>query len=121
MHPVAFILASVSLGVVGQLVLKAAVARIGPLALGDGRVLKVAWRVFSAPGVWAGLSLYGVGTLFWLVALSRVDLGYAYPFISLSYVLILLASWWFLGEEVSPLRLVGVAVICLGVYVVAAG
>ena len=55
----------------------------------------------------------------WLVALSRVELSYAYPFISLSYVLVLLASTTLFKEQVSPLRMLGVAAICLGIYVVA--
>ena len=121
MHPVALILSSVVLGVVGQLILKAGVTHIGPLALARGNVLAVAWRIFTNARIWAGLGLYGVGTFFWLVVLSQVELGYAYPFISLSYILILIASWLLFGEEVSPLRLVGVAAICLGVYVVASG
>ena len=54
-------------------------------------------------------------------ALSQVELGYAYPFISLSYVLILIASKALFGEELSAMKLFGVASICLGVLVIAGG
>ena len=120
MQPVVLILLSVFLGVLGQLVLKAGVGRMGALSLGGG-VHRVAWRVFTNPVIWAGLATYGLGTFFWLIALSRVELGYAYPFLSLSYVLVMVASWIFFKERASLPRLLGVAIICFGVYAVAGG
>jgi drug/metabolite transporter (DMT)-like permease len=75
-------------------------------------------RIATSPWVILGLAIYASGTFFWLVALSRVELSFAYPFASLSYVLILAASWAFLGETVSLLRLAGVVTICLGVLIV---
>lgn len=121
MQPVAIILASVLLGVVGQLVLKGGVTRLGPLALGGGSPLDVAWRIGSTPQIWGGLALYGVSTFLWLVALSQVQLGFAYPFLSLSYVLVIVTSWVLFSEEVSIWRVVGVAAICIGVIAATAG
>jgi multidrug transporter EmrE-like cation transporter len=112
---VALILVSVLLGVIGQLILKNAVTRIGPLALGGSGPLGVAWRIGSSPRIWAGLALYGASTFLWLVALSQVELGFAYPFLSLSYVLIALSSWLFFDEEIGLWRVIGVAAICVGV------
>ena len=121
MTPVALTLSSVLLGVVGQLLLKAGMGRVGPLRLGGTSAVAVARRMFSVPQVWGGLSLYGVAMLFWLAALSRLELSYVYPFLSLSYVLIVLAARLFLREAVSPTRVVGVAAICLGVFLIARG
>jgi multidrug transporter EmrE-like cation transporter len=121
MHPVFLICASVVLGVIGQLVLKTGVARLGPLALSNGQAVDTARHIAANYRIWSGLGLYGVSTFLWLVALSQVDLGYAYPFISLSYVLILIASWALFREEVSALRLFGVLAICFGVYVATGG
>jgi uncharacterized membrane protein len=47
-----------------------------------------------------------------------VALSFAYPFVSMSYVLIILASRVLLGEPVSLLRWVGVLVICAGIIIV---
>jgi multidrug transporter EmrE-like cation transporter len=121
LHPVVFLLISVLLGVVGQLLLKAGASQVGPLGLGPLQPLGVARRLVGTPLIWAGLGIYGAGTLFWLIALSRVELGYAYPFLSLSYVMIVACSWLLLGESVSRRRLLGVAAICCGVAVVAGG
>jgi multidrug transporter EmrE-like cation transporter len=119
MYPVVLILASVMLGVVGQLVLKTGVARLGPLALGNGQIVGTVRGIVTNVRIWAGLGLYGISTFLWLIALSQVELGYAYPFISLSYVLILIASWTLFHEEISALRLFGVIAICFGVYITA--
>jgi drug/metabolite transporter (DMT)-like permease len=66
----------------------------------------------------AGLAIYLGGTVFWLTALSRVDLSYAYPFASLSYVVMLIASWALFKENITPLRLVGTLVACAGVFLI---
>lgn len=121
MQPVAIILTSVLIGVVAQLILKGGVARLGPLALGGGSPVGVAWRIGSNPQIWGGLALYGISTFLWLIALSQVQLGFAYPFLSLSYVLIVLTSWIFLSEEISLWRVVGVAAICVGVIAATVG
>ncbi|MFN8637782.1 MAG: EamA family transporter [Chloroflexota bacterium] len=121
MQAIVPILLSVVIGVVGQLILKTAMTSVGPLSLQGGQRLKTALAIGLNPRVWAGLGLYGFSLLFWLVGLSRVELGYAFPFLSLSYVLILVFSWALLRESIGWMRLVGVASICLGVTIVAAG
>jgi drug/metabolite transporter (DMT)-like permease len=120
MNPLTLILGSVILGVFGQLALKAAMSSLGPMAVGGSARGSIA-RIATTPGVWVGLAIYGLGTFLWLIALSQVDLGYAYPFLSLSYVLILVASWLLFREAMSWWRLGGVAAICVGVYIAAGG
>src|ERR687884_95643 len=103
------ILGSVLFSVVGQLLLKAGVSALGPIAIGGNRLVVTFSRVLLQPLIVAGFALYGLGMLCWLVALSQVELGYAYPFISLSYVLIVIASKSLFGEELSAMKLFGVA------------
>jgi len=66
----------------------------------------------------AGLSLYVVGTFFWLVLLSRLDLSFLYPFGALQYFLIFLVSYFFLGETIKFARIVGVAIILFGILII---
>jgi drug/metabolite transporter (DMT)-like permease len=54
----------------------------------------------------------------WLFALSRVELSFAYPFVGLSFILMMFASSWFFAENISPLRIAGTLVIGLGVFIV---
>ena len=121
MQAVILILLSVSIGVVGQLILKTAMTRVGPLGLQQGQAFGTVLAIGLNPLVWAGLGLYGFSLLFWLGGLSRVELGYAFPFLSLSYVLILVSSWALLGESIGWIRLFGVICIFLGVTIAAAG
>ena len=118
MMNLALILTSTILGVVGQMTLKKGMTALGPLALTAREAPGLALRIFTTPAVIIGLGIYVTSSCFWLLALSRVQLTYAYPFASLSYVLIVIASWMLLGEHPSPLRLGGMAIIMIGVLLI---
>lgn len=113
-----YILVAVLASAVGQLVLKKGMGSMGALTLGAGQLGGILARIITNPFVLLGLAIYACGTLFWLVALSRVDLSYAYPFVSLSYVVMLVASWLLLDEQISLLRIAGSAVVILGVLLI---
>ncbi len=119
MMNLALILISTIFGVVGQLTLKHGMTNLGPLSITARSAPGLALRVFTTPTIILGMGIYVAASFFWLVALSRVQLTYAYPFASLSYVLIVIASWMLLGEHPSPLRLGGMAVIMFGVFLIA--
>ena len=72
-------------------------------------------KAFLNPYVLGGVGAYGFSSIFWLILLSRVELSYAYPALSIGYVLITLVSAFILGEDVSSLRWLAVAIICVGV------
>ncbi|MBQ7503474.1 EamA family transporter [bacterium] len=70
------------------------------------------------PIVFAGLVAYALSAICWLSVLSKVDLSFAYPLISLGYVVILLMGWLCFGEEVTWLRWFGVILISMGIVAV---
>ena len=114
-----YILPSVFLGVIGQLLLKRGMLVMGPLSLSGGNVGSLVWSIFTNPWVIAGLALYVSGTLFWLIALSRAELSFVYPFATLSMALIIVSSHFIFGETISGLRLLGIVTIVVGVLIVA--
>jgi drug/metabolite transporter (DMT)-like permease len=118
-----YILISVGIGALGQVLLKKGMNDMGPLSLSLpwNQLGGVLWRVATNPYVFIGLAIYLVSMVFWLIALSHVDLSYAYPFASLSYGIMLIASWIFFSESITPLRLVGTLIICMGVLVISRG
>ncbi|HEX7418092.1 MAG TPA: SMR family transporter, partial [Steroidobacteraceae bacterium] len=73
----------------------------------------------TQPLIWLGLVCYAVSVLVWIVTLSRVDVSLAYPFLSLGYVVNALAAYYLFGENLNAQRLIAIAVICVGVYVLA--
>lgn len=113
-----YIMVSVLAGAIGQVLLKKGMGSMGPLTLSVNQLGSILWRMGTNPYVVAGLTIYLGGTVFWLTALSRVDLSYAYPFASLSYVVMLIASWGLFKENITPLRLVGTLVACVGVFLI---
>ncbi|MBC2425350.1 SMR family transporter, partial [Clostridium beijerinckii] len=62
---------------------------------------------------------YGLSFLLWIKVLSKVELSYAYPMVSLGYVLVMLFSYFIFKENITPLRILGIAFIILGVILVA--
>jgi multidrug transporter EmrE-like cation transporter len=113
-----YILVSVFFSVVGQLLLKVGMNKLGSVTLNPNQLFSILWRMFTNPAVFFGLALYFIGTIFWLAALSRVDLSYAYPFASLSYVVMLMASWMVFDEKITLARIIGTVVICAGVLLI---
>ncbi|MBX6772213.1 MAG: multidrug resistance protein [Chloroflexi bacterium] len=118
MRAIAYILLSGILGVAGQIVLKQGVTILGPLSLSPTALITTAAAILQSPLIILGLGIYGSGTFFWLLALSQLDLSYAYPFASLNYIAIVLASWGILGERPTLGRLIGIAAIGVGVWAV---
>jgi drug/metabolite transporter (DMT)-like permease len=115
----ALILVSVTLAAVAQLTLKYGMNKVvaeQPLDVSSPTGTLV--RIFREPVVWGGLALFGISALFWMVALSRTSLSFAYPFAALTYVLILVFDWLVLKEPVVALRWGGVAFIIVGLVLV---
>ena len=81
----------------------------------------MAGRVARNPGILAAIACY-IGAFFvWMLILRRSSLSLAFPLSSLVFVVVLLGSWLGLGEHISPLHWVGVAVIIGGIALLAEG
>src|ERR671918_769007 len=90
---IALLIVSVGFAIAGQVTLKSAMNQIG--RIGTSEVRAVGATVSKAarePRLWAGLTLFGISSLFWMVVLSRVPLSVAYPFVGVSYIAIVLLS-----------------------------
>lgn len=106
-------------GVAGQLLLKVGMSNLGALEISMAAIPSILIKIITSPYILVGLAIYFGGVFFWLLALNRADLSFVYPFASLSYVLITVASAVLLHENVSPTRWLGMFVICAGVLIVA--
>jgi drug/metabolite transporter (DMT)-like permease len=103
------------LGVLAQLSLKKGVNQANAKR---GKGLMALVNMFLNVFVIFGFLFYGLSSFSWIVALSKLDLSYAYPIVSFSYVLVALASVMFLGEKVSKKRWMSIALITVGVVLV---
>ncbi|MFH1428895.1 MAG: hypothetical protein ABIH39_04030 [Candidatus Margulisiibacteriota bacterium] len=118
MKSVVMVLVPILIGVVGQLFLKHGMMQIGTFAITTTALLATFIKVITNISVMFGFFLYGMSALLWLIVLSRMDLSFAYPLLSVGYILVLIFSWLFFKETVSIVRWSGVLVICFGVYLI---
>lgn len=110
------ILVSISFAIGGQFCLKTGMNSVGGISVDTStNYLDIARIVFSKPMIWIGLVQYGVGSLFWMIVLSRVNLSFAYPMLAISYIIIMLISIFHFHEHVSMVRWIGAVFICIGV------
>ncbi len=113
------ILFSISLSAIAQVLFKFGMSSVSvQQALAGGSPLKAAVAVFLSAGVLGGLSLYGIGTVLWLGVLSRTEVSQAYPFVGLGFVLTALIGFFLFGETLSPLRIGGIALVILGIFLI---
>ena len=115
----ALILSGVGLNAAAQLLLKAAARPLAGLTRFDAATLaaSVALLLRSAP-FWAGMFCYAASLCVWIAALAKAPVSVAYPMLSLGYVVVAAASVLWLGETLSPAKVLGIGLICLGVVLV---
>lgn len=102
----AAVIASILLGVAGQVLFKTGMSRGAPFL-----------QAVTSPPVLLGLLAYGLSTLFWLRALARLPLAVVYPFLSLNFILVPLAGHFLLREPVTTWQMAGSALIVAGVLI----
>jgi multidrug transporter EmrE-like cation transporter len=113
------ILLGVLLNAVAQLLLKAGTNAVGHFEFSLDNLLPIGMKFAFEPHIAGGLTCYVVSVVVWIMALSRVEVSIAYPMLSLGYILNAAAAWYFFGEAVSVMRLTGMGIIIIGVYIVA--
>jgi multidrug transporter EmrE-like cation transporter len=115
--PWLYVALTIGLGVYGQAVLKWQIAKVGPLPRGLSAQINYLASVLSNPWVLSGIGGAFVAMLFWIAALAMLELSVAYPFTSVSFVLILLISHLLFGEPITVAKISGMALIIAGLVV----
>ena len=114
-----FILFTVLTNAAAQLMLKQGMTTLPEMAwAGNNPLFKLIGIVFY-PWVFAGLATFVISMASHMFVLSKVELSFAYPFLSLAYVAVAVASWYFFAETLDAPRLIGIALICAGTLFIA--
>jgi multidrug transporter EmrE-like cation transporter len=113
------VMCGVLLNAIAQLLLKAGTNTVGHFEFSMANALPFGWKLATEPHIVGGLACYVVSVVVWIMALSRVEVSIAYPMLSVGYVVNAIAAWYLFGESVTPMRLAGIGVIILGVFIVA--
>jgi multidrug transporter EmrE-like cation transporter len=112
------ILTGVLLNAFAQIVLKQGMRTIGTFAFSLDNIIPIGIKVGLNPFVLVGLGCYGISVFVWLMVLSRVDVSYAYPMLSVGYIVAALAGKILFGEPVNMIRWSGIITICIGVWLI---
>ncbi|MEZ5565671.1 MAG: EamA family transporter [Gammaproteobacteria bacterium] len=99
----------------GQVLQKLAVDRCGSNLAGRRLFMSLGRR----PELWLAIACLGAGMLAWLLVLRSMDVSKAFPFLSVSQVIILLFARFSFHEHLPPRRWLGALLIFAGIGLVA--
>ena len=112
------IIFGVMLNAAAQLALKQGMRQIGYFDFGLRNCGRIFFAVAASPYILAGLGCYIVSVVVWLLVLSRVEVSYAYPLLSIGYIVTAFAGRLFFHEAIGVTRWAGIIVICVGVWLI---
>lgn len=108
MTPYLTLLTSSCLAIAGQLLLKFG-ANVG------------GWAILYSRPFLGGLACYFLSMVLWIYSLTKVHLGVAYAFTSLTFVGVYIASFVILKEPVTTPKILALALIVTGFLILANG
>ncbi len=114
-----FLITGVLLNAIAQILLKLGTKAVGEIHLTMDNWFAIGLKVATQLPIIGGLSCYVLSVVVWIIALSRADVSMAYPMLSLGYIVTALGAWFFFGEVISMQRIVAMAVILVGVAMMA--
>lgn len=107
--------------VYGQLILKWRIEKFGDLPETIEKKIIFLTKILFDPWIFSGLLGAFIASFFWMAAMTKFELSYAYPFTALAYVFILLFSVFMLHESFNWYKAIGVLFIIAGIIIVSKG
>lgn len=115
MLPYLLVFAVLAFTVYGQLMMKArAIAHVVPASEGSAK-LQYLLAMFSDIGVLSSFAAAVLAAVCWMLAIEKLPVGYAYPFMALSFVLVPVGSLVLFGEKIPPVQFLAIGLIVAGV------
>ena len=116
-----FIFCTVVLTAYSQLIIKWRVSRVGPLPADLARKAVFFTGLLLDPWILTGILGAFFAGLAWMSAMTKLELSYAYPFMSLAFVLVLIFSAFLFHETVTAPKVLGMLLIIVGIIVASRG
>jgi multidrug transporter EmrE-like cation transporter len=113
------ILFTVLTNAAAQIMLKTGMLSVGAFSFESDQLAAAVQRTMVNPMVLLGMCTFVVSMSSHLLVLSRVDLSFAYPFLSLAYVVAALYACFVFHEDLNGVRILGIGLICAGTFFVA--
>jgi uncharacterized membrane protein len=112
-----YIFLTIIFTVYGQLILKQRIVLHGNLPENFIPKLMFILQLLLDPYVLSGFVSAFMASICWMAALTKFELSYAYPFMSLAYVLVFIFSIIFMNETISIFKVIGLVLIILGIII----
>lgn len=74
--------------------------------------------LLRSPWVWAWAACFFLATGLWMIAISKIEMSYAFPMLGMGYLLVAVLSIFILKESVSLRRWAAILVITFGVAII---
>ncbi|WP_323756884.1 EamA family transporter [Roseivirga sp.] len=117
MNAYSAVFATLILTVYGQLILKWRILKYGSLPVGLKTKVIFLLKLFLDPYILSGFVAAFLASIFWMAAMTKLELSKAYPVMSLAPALVFLLGIFLLNENYSHGKLIGLILIGLGVIV----
>ena len=112
-----FIVATVVLNATSQLLMKQGMSQVGQAELSASRIGGLLASAVFNPLIIAGLITMTISMGTHLMSLSRFDVSFAFPFLSIAYVIVAVWGHFYMGEAVNLTRVMGIGTIILGTVI----
>lgn len=94
------------------------VGAAGPLPASTAERVSFIIGLLLTPWIWVAIGCTFLAGVSWMLALTRFELSYAFPFTGISFLVILLASAFLFNEHVTIARVAGTLLVMAGLAVV---
>ena len=112
-----YIILTLLFTVYGQLILKWRLNSFTPFPDSYSKQLKYIVTVLLDPYVLSSFAAAFLASLTWIAALTKFQLSYAYPFMSLSFILVMIMSYLLLNEPLTVNKIAGILLIVIGLVI----
>jgi multidrug transporter EmrE-like cation transporter len=103
--------------VYGQIIIKWQIRHAGELPASLSGKFTFLLSQFGNLWIISGFAAAFLASLVWMAAMTKLELSFAYPFMSLSFVLVVALSLVLFDEIFSWYKVVGMGIIILGLFV----
>lgn len=112
-----YIALTIAFTVYSQLVLKWQIGGVGALPLGGLEKVVFLVRLIGNPWIFSGFVSAFLAAIAWMAAMTKFDISHAYPFMSLNFVVVILAGGLLFNEAITLYKVAGLALIVAGIIV----
>lgn len=111
-------LISVSLNALAQISLRKTMLTLGQMPNELSGYITLGLNLISNMWFILGMGCYIISIGLWMVVLGKVEVSLAYPLLSIGYVLTAVIGYFFMGENVNIIRIIGLTFICVGIIII---